>query len=94
MHLGGRVPAKKDAAFTFNCYDAPSGSTARVRIDGGPWRPMARFKYKSSPIDKPHHWRLVTDTTKLRPGRHTIQARVTWPDGTVVVEEEAFVVAD
>jgi hypothetical protein len=55
---------------------------------------MARFKYKSSPIDKPHHWRLVNDTTKLRPGRHTIQAHVTWPDGTVVVEEEALVVGD
>lgn len=94
MHLDGRVPAKEDAAFTFNCYDAPSGSTARVRIDGGPWQTMARFKYKSSPIDKPHHWRLVTDTTKLRPARHTIQAHVTWPDGTVVVEEEAFVVGD
>ena len=94
MHVGGRVPAKKGAAFTFNCYDAPSGSTARARIDGGPWQTMAGFKYKSSPIDKPHHWRLVTDTTKLGPGRHTIQAHVTWPDGAVVVEEETFVVAD
>jgi len=94
MQLGGRVSAKKDAVFTFNCYDAPNGSTARARINGGPWQPMIRFKYKSSPIDKPHHWRLMTDTTKLGPGRHTIQARVIWPDGTVVVEEETFVVAE
>ena len=63
-------------------------------IDGGPWQTMARFKYKSSPIDKPHHWRLVTDTTKLGPGRHTIQAHVTWPDGRIVVEKETFLVAD
>ena len=94
MHLGDRVPAKKDAAFTFNCYDAPSGSTARACIDEGPWQTMVHFKYKSSPIDKPHHWRLATDTTKLGPGRHTIQARVTWPDETVVVEKETFMVAE
>ncbi|MBC8873772.1 MAG: hypothetical protein H8E44_30400 [Planctomycetes bacterium] len=94
MGLGGRVPAKKDAVFTFNCYDAPNGSTARARIDEGPWQTMVHFKYKSSPIDKPHHWRLVTDTAKLSPGRHTIQAQVTWPDGTVVVEKETFAVAE
>ena len=94
MGLRGRIAAGEKAVFTFNGYDAPSGSTAEARIDNGPWRSMARFKYKSSPIDKPHHWRLVTDTTKLGAQRHTIQARVTWPDGTVIVEEEAFVVAE
>jgi len=94
MHPGDRILAKKGAVFIFNCYDAPSGSTARARIDGGPWLAMARFKYKSSPIDKPHHWRLVTDTTKLGLGRHTIQAHVTWSDGTIVVEKETFVVAE
>lgn len=94
VRLQGRVAASKKAVFTFNCYDAPSGSTAQARIDNGPWRRMARFRYKSSPIDTPHHWRLVTDTTRLGSKRHTIQARVTWPDGTVVVEEEAFVVAE
>jgi len=94
MHLGGRISAKTDAAFTFNCYDAPSGSAAKARLDGGPWHAMVRFKYKSSPIDKPHHFRLVTDTTRLGPGPHTIEARVTWPDGTVVLEKATFVVAD
>jgi hypothetical protein len=41
----------------------------------------------------PHHFRLVADTTRLKAGRHTIEARVTWPDKTVVAEREAFVVA-
>ncbi len=94
MDLRGRIAATKKADFTFNCYDAPSGSTAQARIDLGLWKPMARFKYKASTIDKPHHWRLVADTTKLGSQRHTIQARVTWPDGTVVSEEESFVVTE
>ena len=94
MRLGDRVPAKRSAGFTFNCYDAPNGSTAEARLDDGPWRPMTQFKYKSSAIDKPHNFRLVADTTLLRPGRHTIEARVTWPDGTVVIEKKTFVRAE
>ncbi len=94
MGLNGRIAAKKDAVFTFNCYDAPAGSTARACVDDGPWRPMTRFKYKASPIDKPHHFRSVIDRMQLRPGRHTIEARVTWPDGTVVAEKETFLVGD
>ena len=88
--LPGGVRAGKETRFLFNCYDAPNGSTAQARIDAGPWQPMSAFGYRSPsyPVDRPHHFRLVTDTTALAPGTHTVEARVTWPDGTVVVEEE------
>ena len=94
MGLRDRIPAAKSTAFTFNCYDAPDGSTAEARLDGGAWRPMASVKYKSSPIDKPHYFRLVADTASLGSGPHAIEARVAWPDGTVVVEKKTFTVAD
>lgn len=72
----------------FNCYDAPNGSTARARIDDGPWRPMPAFGAVNESIDltMPHHFRLVADTTALGSGRHAVEARVVWPDGTVVNE--------
>jgi hypothetical protein len=90
------VPAAKAAAFVFNCYDAPNGSAAEARIDGGPWQRMPAFAAPSAvtaDLVMPHHFRLLADTTSLAPGRHTIEARVTWPDGTVVVEQAEFVVA-
>ncbi|OHB83931.1 MAG: hypothetical protein A2V98_23590 [Planctomycetes bacterium RBG_16_64_12] len=30
--------------------------------------------------------------TSLQPGRHTIEARVRWPDGTVIAERETFTI--
>ena len=94
MGLRDRVGAAKDTTFTFNCYDAPERSTAEARLDGGTWRPMTNIKYKSSPVDKPHYFRLVADTASLGSGPHAIEARVTWPDGTVVVEKKTFTVVE
>ncbi len=94
MGLRDRIGATAKMTFTFNCYDAPAGSTAQARLDGGTWRSMTSIKYKSSPVDKPHYFRLVADTASLGSGPHTIEARVTWPDGTVVVEKETFAVVD
>jgi hypothetical protein len=45
-------------------------------------------------LTMPHHFRLVADTTALGPGRHAIEARVSWPDGTVVTEGAAFTVRE
>ena len=92
--LRDRIRATKKATFTFNCYDAPSGSTAKARLDRDAWQPMTSIKYKSSPIDKPHYFRLVADTASLGSGPHSIEACVTWPDGTVVVEKKTFTVVD
>jgi hypothetical protein len=78
----------------FNAYDAPNGSTAEARIDDGPWQPMPAYPARSvttPDLAMPHHFRLVTDTTALAPGEHAIEARVRWPDGTVVTERERFV---
>jgi hypothetical protein len=94
MGLRDRVRAAKATTFTLNCYDAPHGSTAEARLDGGAWQPMTSVKYKSSPIDKPHYFRLVADTASLGLGPHAIEARVTWPDGTVVVEKKTFTVVE
>lgn len=80
------------AQFVFNCYDAPNGSTAQARIDRGAWQPMPAFAAinESQGLRMPHHFRLEADLRDLEPGRHTIQARIAWPDGTVVTEEQAF----
>jgi len=88
------VAASRQAGFVFNCYDAPNGSTAEARIDEGPWEPMPAHPVQSTTtpdLTMPHHFRLLTDTTALGPGRHTIEARVTWPDRTVVTESGEFV---
>lgn len=90
MGLKGRVAAGAKVEFVFNCYDAPNGSTAKARLDTQPWRPMGTVNYKSTSVTKPHHFRLVADTHSLDPGPHTVEARVTWPDGTVVAEKETF----
>jgi hypothetical protein len=43
-------------------------------------------------LTMPHHFRLLTDTGALAPGRHTIEVRVSWPDGTVVTQSKTFAV--
>ncbi len=90
--LKGHAPASKTAGCVFNCYDAPNGSTAVARMDHGPWQPMPAFPAvnKSLGLKMCHHFRLLADTTALGPGKHTIEARVTWPDGTLVAEKELF----
>lgn len=81
------------ADFVFNCYDAPNDSTAEARIDDGPWQPMPPHKMLSKPtpdLTMVHHFKLTAGTSKLASGKHTITARVTWPDGTVVEESAEF----
>jgi hypothetical protein len=93
--LEAPTPAGRQTPFVFNCYDAPNGSTAQARIDDGPWQAMPAYPARSTTtpdLTMPHHFRLVTDTRALAPGRHTIEARVRWPDGTVVTETNTFVV--
>jgi len=93
--LDGIMPAGKKAEIVFNCYDAPNRSTAQARIDRGPWQPMPAFAAvnKAYELNMPHHFRLMAETSGLAPGRHTIEARVTWPDGTVVTEVGTFVLS-
>ena len=89
------IPAGDKTQFVFNCYDAPNGSTAQVRIDEGPWQAMPAYPARSATtpdLSMPHHFRLVTDAGALEPGRHTIEVRVRWPDGTIVTESKAFAV--
>jgi hypothetical protein len=91
--LDAPLPRGEHTAFVFNCYDAPNGSTAEARIDGGPWQPMPAYPAASRAtpdLTMPHHFRLVTDTTAWGPRRHAIEARVRWPDGSVVTEQTAF----
>lgn len=81
------------ADFVFNCYDAPNDSKAEARIDDGAWQPMPPYKMHSKPIPDltmVHHFKLTADTSKLASGKHTITARVTWPDGTIVEESAGF----
>ena len=85
--LADRACAGEKLEFVFNCYDAPNGSTAEARINGGPWRPMKTVPYKATSVAKPHHFRITLATDGLRPGAHTVEARTTWPDSTVVVEK-------
>lgn len=91
--LGKTADGAATRQFVFNCYDAPNGSTAKGRLDDGPWQPMPPFPMKSKPtpdLTMLHHYQLTIDKS-LAPGEHTLRARVTWPDGTVVQESTSFV---
>ena len=82
-------------SFVFNCYDAPNGSTSEGRIDDGPWQPMPPHAMASKPtpdLTMVHHFVLTADTSKLASGEHTLSARVTWPDGTIVEESKRFTI--
>lgn len=76
----------------FNCYDAPQGSTAECRIDQQAWRPMPEYPAvnQSQGLKMVHHFRLQSNP--LAPGRHPVEVRVRWPDGTVVVEKASVLV--
>ncbi len=86
------IPRHKETPFVFNCYDAPNVSTAQARIDQGPWQPMPAFAAVNEKLGLKmcHHYRLLSDTTDLTPGSHHVEARVTWPDGTVVSQRQPF----
>lgn len=92
MGLDNPIAPSERSTIVFNCYDAPNGSSAKARIDSGPWIPMQKYTEKGGYVkmQMPHHFSLCTDTTALTPDRHRISARVTWPDGTVVAEEASF----
>jgi hypothetical protein len=94
--LESPVPARRETEFVLNAYDAPNGSTAQARIDDGPWRPMPAHALRSATtpdLTMPHHFRLVADTSALERGEHVVEARVRWPDGTVVTATAPFVLA-
>ncbi len=81
--------------FVFNCYDAPNGSTAEGRIDGGPWQPMPPHAMPSVPtpdLTMVHHFVLQADTARLASGEHTLAARIRWPDGTTVEGTKRFTI--
>jgi hypothetical protein len=86
--------ASDKTEFVFNCYDAPHGSVAKVRIDSGPWQPMPDYAAPSpatAGLTMLHHFQFSADTTELAAGPHSIDVRVTWPDGSVVEETGRFV---
>jgi len=76
----------------FNCYDAPQGSKAECRVDQGRWQPMPPFAAinESQGLAMPHHFRLQGPS--LPAGRHAIEVRVNWPDGSVVRESGTVMV--
>ncbi|MBN2315760.1 MAG: metallophosphoesterase [Sedimentisphaerales bacterium] len=90
--LDDPIMPSKNTAIIFNCYDAPNGSTAEVRIDSGPWMQMQKYTGKGGYVkmQMPHHFILRTDTTKLAPGEHQVTVRVTLPDDTIVKETTRF----
>ena len=83
-----------DIAFITDIYDAPNGSTAKARIDSGPWTPMQQYTERGgySKMQMPHHFSLSTDAAKLTTGKHHVTVQVTWPDGTIVTESTDFTV--
>jgi hypothetical protein len=91
-------PVARETAvpLVFNCYDAPHDSAAEARLDDGLWQPMPGFAAMNEKVGlaMPHHFRLLADTTSLTPGRHTITARVRWPDGQVVEQQAELTVAE
>lgn len=91
--LENPILPSKSTPIIFNCYDAPNGSTAKARIDSGPWMPMQGYTEKGGYVkmQMPHHFILRTDTTTLTPGRHHVTSEVTWPDGITVTEGTEFI---
>jgi UDP-2,3-diacylglucosamine pyrophosphatase LpxH len=95
--LSEPLKASKETAFVFNCYDAANESTAAGRVDDGPWQQMSRcapFSPVTADLAMPHHFRLLTDTTTLDAGRHTISVRLTLRSGEVMETCRPFVVAE
>jgi len=94
MGLDNPIIPSKNTEIIFNCYDAPNGSTAKVRIDSGSWTQMQQYTGKGGYIkmQMPHHFMIHTDTTGLTPGRHHLTAQVTWPDGIIITEATSFTV--
>ncbi len=93
--IDAAVEDAETTEFVFNCYDAPNDSKAEGRIDDGPWQPMPPHPMPSKPtpdLTMVHHYRLAVETSKLNSGKHSVTARVTWPDGMVVEETQQFVI--
>ena len=94
--LENPVKASQSTRIVFNCYDAPNGSAAHVRIDSRPWMPMEKYVETGGYVNMQmtHHFGLRIDTMELNTGRHRIVAKVTWPDGTIVKESADFTVTN
>jgi Icc protein len=90
------IRTSKNAPIVYNCYDAPNGSTAKARIDSGPWTSMKQCAERGGYVNMqmPHHFSLSTDAAKLTNGKHRVTAQVTWPDGTIVTESADFAVTN
>ena len=90
------IRTSNNAPIVYNCYDAPNGSTAKARIDSGPWMRMKQYNEIGGYVNMqmPHHFCLSTDAAKLTAGRHRVTAQVTWPDGTIVTESADFAVTN
>ncbi|KPK39076.1 MAG: hypothetical protein AMJ65_12050, partial [Phycisphaerae bacterium SG8_4] len=90
------IKASESTQIVFNCYDAPNGSAAQVRIDSRPWIPMEQYVEPGGYVNMqmPHHFGLSIDTMELKAGKHRIIAKVTWPDGTIVTESTNFAVTN
>ncbi len=93
--LNAPVRVGRPVELVFNCYDAPNGSTAEVRIGRQNWQPMQAFEAVSvhEGTKMLHHFRRVVNTTGLAAGHHTVRVRVRWPDGSVVAQQDSLVVA-
>jgi hypothetical protein len=92
LKLPARLGPCESESFLFTCYDAPNGSHAWARVDRGPWLALSQVVLKKAKVKKPHHWQGKLDAARLSSGRHTIEVRTTWPDGTVVSEARSFAV--
>jgi len=95
--LSKPIAPSPTTSFRLNCYDAPNKSTVEARIDAGPWQPMQHWAAPSPAtpgLTMPHHYRWTTSTARLRPGPHTISARVTFPDKRVVKVTQVFSVGE
>lgn len=91
VNLPRNVSAGDKIEVLFNCYDAPNEATAQLRLDQGPIQPMPSFiPLNAEGLGQPHHFRQTLRTDGLSRGRHTIEVRVRWPDGTEVVERAGF----
>ncbi len=80
--LIGRARAEEKTVFVFNCYDAPTESRVRGRLDDGAWRDMPRepaVNYRLG-LTMPHHYYLEVDETAMAAGSHVVEIETAWRD--------------
>ena len=79
LHRHRCLRPRRKTHFVYNCWDAPNDARSRVRIDGGPWRPMMSHPevHRRMGLIRPHHFLADVDTTTLATGDHTIEVQTT-----------------